>query len=58
MLAELPKSPFASRSGSISEQLAILQEAVSEAFRNISDWQNAAYIAGWGRRLQSTYRHR
>jgi len=58
LLNELPKSPFASRSGSTRKQLLILQQAVGAAFRNISDWYDAAYIAGWGRRLQSTYRQR
>ena len=51
LLEELPRSPFAFRSKSSRVQLENLQRHVGTELMGISDWQGAAEMVGWARRL-------
>jgi hypothetical protein len=52
LLQALPNSPFGSRTGSTKNQLTKLKQHVSEAISlNKADWEEAAWIVGWARRL-------
>jgi hypothetical protein len=56
LLTHLATSPFAKRSRQTQTQFAALQEHVQEALKSVSDWQDAAAIVGWARRLVAFYR--
>lgn len=51
LLEELPRSPFATRSKSTREEWENLQRHVGTELMSISDWQGAAEMVGWARRL-------
>jgi hypothetical protein len=51
MLARLVRSPFAARTNQTRRQVAALQAAVRDALARDIDWQDAARIVGWARRL-------
>ncbi len=58
LLAALPRSPFASRTRSTRQQLENLERSVKAALSHVSDWQQAAVIVGWAKRLWPVYRKR
>lgn len=52
LLRDLPVSCFANRTGSTRKQLTKLKLHVSDALRESPlDWEQAAWIVGWARRL-------
>lgn len=53
MLDELVKSPFARRFGKTGEQLEGLRRHVGSSLRQARDWQEAAQIVGWAKRLMA-----
>jgi hypothetical protein len=55
LLIELKKSPFAHRSRSTPEQFRALEASVRPALLGVSDWEDAAGIVGWARRLVTFY---
>ncbi len=58
LLAALLKSPFAWRSKSTRQQLENLERYVKAALAHVTDWQQAAVIVGWAKRLWSVYKQR
>jgi hypothetical protein len=57
LLAELRRSSFAHRSRSTPAQFQALEENVQRALQDLSDWEEAAAILGWARRLVGFYAH-
>jgi hypothetical protein len=55
LLADLQKSPFRNRTKSTRYQFANLEAHVKSAFTGVSDWEDAAWIVGWARRLARSY---
>jgi hypothetical protein len=55
LLGSLQTSPFRFRTKSTPHQFKRLKEHVQAALRGVSDWQEAAWIVGWGRRLVKAY---
>jgi hypothetical protein len=55
LLTELHSSPFAHRSRSTPAQLRALEGSVRLALQRITDWNEAAFIIGWARRLVTFY---
>lgn len=55
LLAELKRSPFAQRFGRTKAQLTSLDEHVRSALQGVSDWNDAAAVVGWARRLTIYY---
>jgi hypothetical protein len=55
LLAELPRSSFARRSRQTPHQFKALEEHVRSALLGVSDWEEAAGIVGWARRLVTFY---
>lgn len=55
LLAELQRSPFRNRTKSTPYQFAKLEAHVKSAFTRVSDWEDAAWIVGWARRLARSY---
>lgn len=53
MLDELVKSPFARRFGKTGEQLEGLRLHVGSSLRQARDWQEAAQVVGWAKRLMA-----
>lgn len=51
LLEELRKSPFATRTKSSREQFEALERHVGGELIRISDWQGAAEMVGWAKRL-------
>lgn len=51
LLDRLPGSPFAQRSNRTREQLTELGKLLSGELKRVGDWQDAAAIVGWTRRL-------
>lgn len=58
LLAELPRSPFAARSGRTRGQFRDLEEHCRKVLAGLTDWQDAAWIVGWAKRLAGNYRAR
>jgi hypothetical protein len=58
LVRALPGSVFAMRTNRTRTQLTGLSEHVGRALERASDWQEAARIVGWARRLAVAYRHR
>lgn len=56
LLEQLVTSPFADRSAQAKSQLSQLQLHVRTSLRNVTDWEEAAAIVGWARRLVPFYR--
>jgi hypothetical protein len=55
LLGELRRSSFGHRTRSTPSQLASLHDSVRFALQGLSDWQDAASIIGWARRLAVFY---
>jgi hypothetical protein len=55
LLAELRRSPFARRHNAIRAQFQTVEENVRNALKSLTDWEEAAAILGWARRLVSYY---
>ena len=55
LVSRLPKSPFGTRSGKTRTQFEKLELNVKRALGGLSDWQEAAQVVGWGKRLYSFY---
>lgn len=55
LLSDLPQSPFGQRTGSTRRQLTSLRTHVNEAISGLLDWEEAAWIVGWARRLVRSY---
>lgn len=55
LLDKLRSSPFAHRSQSTPAQFRVLEESVRLALQKITDWNEAAFIVGWARRLVTFY---
>lgn len=51
LLDELPRSPWALRSKQSRMQLEAVQRHVGGELARISDWQGAAEMVGWAKRL-------
>ncbi len=51
LLESLRRSPFASRTGSSPRQYKALHEHVGTVFAWTSNWQDAARVVGWAKRL-------
>lgn len=58
LLAELPASPFGRRTGSTRAQLQALDRHVKSALGGVSNWEDAAVIVGWAKRLWGVYKRR
>ncbi len=56
LLKNLEVSPFARRTHQTPGQFAGLRRWVSASLSTIADWQDAAAIVGWARRLAAYYR--
>lgn len=55
LLESLRRSPFSRRSRQTPAQLEALRRYVTQALAGITDWREAAWIVGWGRRLAKDY---
>ena len=55
LLAALPQSPFARRTGSTPHQMKSLRQHTDKALARVSDWEEAAWIVGWARRLVRSF---
>ena len=56
LLQALPSSPFGSRTGATRHQLTSLKQHVGDAISpSKPDWEEAAWIVGWARRLARSY---
>lgn len=58
LLAALPTSAFARRTRATRTQLEALGRHVKAALSQVSNWDDAARIVGWAKRLCPTYRSR
>jgi len=55
LLSALPQSSFGRRTASTRRQFTSLKRHVGEAISSLSDWEEAAWIVGWARRLARSY---
>ena len=55
LLAGLKRSPFARRNNSTRAQFQVIEENIRQALEKLDDWEEAAAILGWARRLVSYY---
>jgi len=55
LLTALQKSPFRLRTQSTPRQLAKLETHVTAALSRVTEWEEAAWIIGWARRLARSY---
>jgi hypothetical protein len=58
LLKHLPKSSFGDRTNSTRPQLEQLSKHVGYAFGRLSDWEEAATVVGWAKRLVAFYQPR
>jgi hypothetical protein len=58
LLKELKLSPFSRRNQGTPAQFRALEDNVGRALQNVTAWEEAAAILGWGRRLVSYYTRR
>lgn len=56
LLEELKDSPFAKRSKGTPDQFKALHRLVRAALSTAQDWEEAAQIVGWARRLLAVHR--
>jgi len=58
LLQRLPTSSFGRRTKSTRPQLEQLAKHVGSAFGRLSDWEEAATVVGWAKRLVAFYQPR
>jgi hypothetical protein len=55
LLSALPQSPFGRRTGITHDQMTSLRQHTDKALARVSDWEEAAWIVGWARRLVRSF---
>ncbi len=58
LLSELNRSPFAVRTKSSRRQYEALEKHVGAALGRTSDWNEAANVVGWAKRLAPIFKKR